>query len=171
MSKRNGLISRRKFLAASAAAAAACALEWLPAFEVPAGAQSTIPVPPDFPSSIRLYQQAFQNWSEEISLENAWTCAPASVADVVTLANWAFAHTYEIRARGKMHAWSPLTIPVGSNGAGLVLADTTKFLNSVAIDTATTPATVTAQTGVTLDQLLQELENARPWIDSTSGTG
>jgi FAD/FMN-containing dehydrogenase len=127
---------------------------------MPAGAQSTIPVPPDFPTGIKLYQQAFENWSEEIILEKAWTCAPASSADVVTLANWAYAHTYEIRARGKMHAWSPLTIPVGSNGTGLVLADTTQFLTSVVIDATSTPVTVTAQTGITMDQLLQDLEDA-----------
>ncbi|HEX3794646.1 MAG TPA: cholesterol oxidase substrate-binding domain-containing protein [Acidimicrobiales bacterium] len=153
-------LSRRSFLAASAGAAAACVAGWLPAFEVPASAQSTIPAPPEFPVGIRLYQQAFENWSEEISLEKAWTCAPASAADVVTLANWAYAHGYEIRARGKMHAWSPLTIPVGSNGAGIILADTTQSLTAVVIDSASTPATVTAQTGITMDRLLQDLEDA-----------
>ena len=112
------------------------------------------------PPTIRLYQQAFENWSEEIILEKAWTCAPATAADVVTLANWAHAHGYVIRARGKMHAWSPLTIPFDSNGAGLVLADTTQFLTSVTINTSATPATVTAQTGVTLDQLLGDLQDA-----------
>jgi len=171
MSMSGGRITRRTFLTASAGVAAACAVEWLPAFEVPAGAQSTIPVPPNFPGGIRLYQQAFENWSEEIILENAWTCAPASTADVVALANWAHAHAYEIRARGKMHAWSPLTIPVGSNGAGIVLADTTQSLTSVVIDGTSTPATVTAQTGVTMDQLLQELEDAGPGLTAHPAPG
>jgi FAD/FMN-containing dehydrogenase len=152
--------TRRAFLAASAGAAATGAVGWVPTFEVPAGAQSTIPVPPDFPKSIRLYQQGFENWSEEIILENAWTCAPASADDVVTLANWAAFRSYEVRARGKMHAWSPLTIPVGSPGVGLVLADTTQSLTSVTIDEASSPPTVTAQTGVTMDRLLQVLEDA-----------
>src|SRR5580658_2377077 len=102
MSASDGRITRRTFLTASAGVVAASAVEWFPAFEIPAGAQSTIPVPPEFPMGIRLYQQAFENWSEEIILEKAWTCAPASAADVVRLANWAYAHTYEIRARGKM---------------------------------------------------------------------
>jgi FAD/FMN-containing dehydrogenase len=107
-----------------------------------------------------LYQQAFQNWSGEIALENAWTCAPTSAADVVTLANWAFPLGYEVRARGKMHNWSPLVIPVDSSGADLVLADTTRFLTAVTIDSSGSPSTVTAQTGVTMDVLLQDLENA-----------
>ena len=93
-------------------------------------------------------------------LENAWTCAPRSESDVVTLANWAYPVGYEIRARGMMHNWSPLVIPVDFNGANVVLADTTEFLTSVSIDTSGSPSTVTAQTGVTMDVLLQDLENA-----------
>ena len=87
----NRVLSRRQFLAASAGVAALSAFEWTPIFHVPAAsAQSTLTPPPNFPSSIALYQQAFQNWSGEIVLENAWTCAPTSAADVITLANWAF---------------------------------------------------------------------------------
>jgi FAD/FMN-containing dehydrogenase len=157
----HGGISRRQFLAASAGVAALSAVEWTPIFQVPAAsAQSTLSTPPNFPSTIPLYQQAFQNWSGEIVLENAWTCAPCSESDVVTLANWAYPVGYEIRARGKMHNWSPLVIPVDSNGANVVLADTTEFLTSVSIDTSGSPSTVTAQTGVTMDVLLQDLENA-----------
>ncbi len=153
--------SRRQFLAASAGVAALGAFEWTPLFQVPAAsAQSTLTSPPNFPSSIALYQQAFQNWSGEIVLENAWTCAPTSADDVVTLANWAFPVGYEVRARGMMHNWSPLVIPVDSSGADLVLADTTRFLTAVAIDSSGSPATVTAQTGVTMDVLLQDLEDA-----------
>jgi FAD/FMN-containing dehydrogenase len=131
-------------------------------FRVPAAsAQSTLPPPPNFPASIPLFQQAFQNWSEEIVLEDAWTCTPQSAADVVTLANWAFPAGYKIRARGMMHNWSPLVIPVDSSGANLVLADTTECLTAVTINESGSPATVTAQTGVTMDVLLQDLENAR----------
>ena len=153
--------SRRQFLAASAGVAALSVFEWTPIFQVPAAsAQSTLTPPPNFPSSIPLYQQAFQNWSGEIALENAWTCAPTSAADVVTLANWAFPVGYEVRARGMMHNWSPLVIPVDSSGADLVLADTTQFLTAVTIDSSGSPSTVTAETGVTMDVLLQDLEYA-----------
>ncbi len=110
--------------------------------------------------SIPLYQQAFQNWSGEIVLEDAWSCAPHSDSDVVTLANWAYPVGYQVRARGMMHNWSPLVIPVDSSGANLVLADTTQFLTTVTVDASGSPATVTAQTGVTMDVLLQDLENA-----------
>jgi FAD/FMN-containing dehydrogenase len=154
-------VSRRQFLAASAGVVALSAFEWTPLFRVPAAsAQSTLSAPPNFPSSIALYQQAFGNWSGEIVLENAWTCAPTSAADVVTLANWAFPVGYQVRARGMMHNWSPLVIPVDSGGADLVLADTTRFLTAVSIDTSGSPSTVTAQTGVTMDVLLQSLESA-----------
>jgi FAD/FMN-containing dehydrogenase len=153
--------SRRQFLAASAGAAALGALEWTPIFRVPAAsADSTLSPPPNFPSSIPLYQQAFQNWSGEIILEDAWTCAPNSDADVVTLANWAYPVGYQVRARGRMHNWSPLVIPVDSSGANLILADTTQFLTAVTVDASGSPATVTAQAGVTMDVLLQDLENA-----------
>ena len=50
--------------------------------------------------------------------------------------------------------------PRGFDGAGLVLADTTQFLTAVTIDSSGSPCTVTAQTGVTMDVLLQDLENA-----------
>jgi FAD/FMN-containing dehydrogenase len=154
-------LSRRRFLAGSAGLAALSALEWTPIFRVlAASAQSTLATPPNFPSTIPLYQQAFQNWSGEIVLENAWTCAPKSPAEVVTLANWAFPAGYQVRARGMMHNWSPLVIPVGSGGADLVLADTTQFLTAVSIDTSSSPSTVTAQSGVTMDVLLQDLEDA-----------
>ena len=59
-----------------------------------------------------------------------------------------------------MHNWSPLVIPVDSSGADLVLADTTQFLTGVTIDSSGSLSTVTAQTGVTMDALLQDLEDA-----------
>ena len=156
----NRRFSRRHLLAGSAGIAALSALEWTPVFRVPAAsAESTLPLPPNFPS-IPLYQQAFQNWSGEIVLEDAWTCAPHSDSDIVTLANWAYPAGYQVRARGMMHNWSPLVIPVGTNGANLVLADTTQFLTAVAVNASGSPATVTAQSGVTMDVLLQDLENA-----------
>jgi len=153
--------SRRQFLAASAGTAALGALEWTQVFRVPAAsAQSTLSSPPNFPPDIALYQQAFQNWSGEIVLEDAWTCAPRCDADVVTLANWALTVGYQVRARGMMHNWSPLVIPVGTGGTNLVLADTTQYLTSVTVSPSGSPATVTTQTGVTMDTLLQDLENA-----------
>jgi FAD/FMN-containing dehydrogenase len=145
--------SRRTFLAGAAGAAAAGALAWTPVFRAaPASAQATSATPPNFPSSIALYQQAYQNWSGAIVIDDVWTCAPASASDVVTLANWANANGYRLRAKGMSHGWSPIVLPAGNTGAGYVLLDTTQHLTSVSI-AAGSPATVTAQTGVTMDTL------------------
>jgi FAD/FMN-containing dehydrogenase len=159
-----GAVSRRQFLGASVTAAAAAfgLSQWGPVLEVPAAsAQSTLPVPPLFPTDIDLYQQAFENWSEEIVLDDVWTCAPRSADDAVTLANWAATFGYQLRARGKMHSWSPLTVPSGGSGAAnLVLVDTTKYLTACSIDVERAPARVTAQPGITMDELLAALETA-----------
>ncbi|HUN38572.1 MAG TPA: cholesterol oxidase substrate-binding domain-containing protein [Trebonia sp.] len=148
--------TRRAFLAGTGAAAAAA---WVPAFRVsPADAQATAQPPPNFPASIPVYQQAYQNWAGMIVIDSAWTCAPASAGDVVTLANWAYANGYRLRARGMSHNWSPIVLPQGS-AAGYVLLDTTQHLTSVAIG-AGSPATVTAQAGVTMDALTTALAGA-----------
>ena len=142
--------SRRAFLAGTAAAGA---LAWIPVFRVtPAMAAATATPPPNFPASISVYQQAYQNWAGMIVIDDVWTCAPASAADVVTLANWAHANSYRLRASGMSHGWSPLVLPEGNSGAGYVLVSTTESLTSVSV-TAGSPATVTAQAGITMDAL------------------
>jgi len=146
--------SRRAFLGAAAAAGA---LAWVPVFRVtPASAQATSSPPANFPSSISVYQQAYQNWSGMIVIDDVWTCAPTSATEVVTLANWAYANGYRLRARGMCHGWSPLVLPAGNTGAGYVLVDTTQYLTGASI-TAGTPATVTAQAGITMDTLTTAL--------------
>jgi FAD/FMN-containing dehydrogenase len=50
------------------------------------------------------------------------------------------------------HGWSPILLPAGNTGAGYVLVDTTQHLTSVSV-TAGSPATVTAQAGITMDAL------------------
>jgi FAD/FMN-containing dehydrogenase len=156
--------SRRGFLAGAAAVGGAAvggaALGWTPIFRVaPASAQATAAAPPGFPASVPLYQQAYQNWSGMVVIEDAWTCAPASAADVVTLANWAKSQNYRLRAQGKGHGWSPLVLPAGNTGAGYVLVDTTQHLTAVSVS-AGSPATVTAQPGVTMDTLVTDLAAA-----------
>ena len=155
----NSRPSRRSFLA-GAGAAAAGALTWVPVFRAtPASAQATSAPPPGFPGSIALYQQAYQNWAGMIAIDNVWTCAPASAGDVVTLANWAHANGYRLRAKGMSHNWSPILLPAGNTGAGYVLVDTAQHLTSVSV-AAGGPATVTAQAGVTMDTLTAALAAA-----------
>jgi FAD/FMN-containing dehydrogenase len=148
--RRNRRPSRRSFLGGAAAAGA---LAWVPVFRAtPASAQATSSPPANFPSSIAVYQQAYQNWAGMIVIDDVWTCAPTSASEVVTLANWANANGYRLRAKGMSHGWSPIVLPAGNTGAGYVLVDTTQFLTSVSV-AAGTPATVTAQAGVTMDAL------------------
>ncbi len=152
-----GRPSRRTFLAGAAAAGV---LAWAPAFRVgPASAQATSAAPPDFPASIPLYQQAYQNWAGMIVIDGVWTCAPTSPSAVVEVANWANAHGYRLRAKGMSHNWSPILLPSGSTGAGYVLVDTTQYLTSVTV-AGGSPATVTAQAGVTMDALTSSLAAA-----------
>jgi FAD/FMN-containing dehydrogenase len=93
------------------------------------------------------------------SISSLWTCAPSSPADVVTLANWALANGYRLRAKGMSHNWSPILLPEGSTGAGYVLVDATAHLTSVSV-AAGSPATVTAQAGTTMDSLTTALAAA-----------
>ncbi len=151
--------TRRSILAGAVGAAALTGAGWSPAFRIPA-ASAAIPIPPSFPAIIPLYQQAFRNWSGEIAVDGVWTCAPATPAEVVTIANWAKAVNYKIRPRGMAHNWSPLTFSPGSTGASVVLVDTTQHLTTVTITSSTAPATVRAQTGATMEDLLIKLERA-----------
>ena len=125
----------------------------------PASAQATTSPPPNFPPSISIYQQAYQNWAGMIVIDDVWTCAPASANDVVTLANWAYANGYRLRAKGMSHNWSPILLPSGSTGAGYVLLDTTQDLTSVSMS-AGSPATATVGTGVTMNTLTSAIAAA-----------
>ncbi len=158
-SPRRGL-SRRSFLQAAAGTAvvgASGVMGWTPAFRIPVAGAATIPTPPGFPSSISLYQQAYTNWSGEIVIDGTWTAAPATSADVVTIANWAYANGWRVRPKGKGHGWSPLILPEGNSSGDYLLVDTTQHLTNLSINTSGSPATVTAQTGVTMDTLLSSL--------------
>lgn len=164
---------RRGFMANAAGAAAIGALAgWTPVFRIsPAEAQSCT-APPGFPSGISLYLQAYQNWSGEINVSSLWTCAPATSTDVVTIANWAYAHGYEIRPRGMMHNWSPLTVaPSATCNTKVVLVDTTQHLTSVTVNATSSPKSVTAQTGVTMEALLTALETAGLGVNATPAPG
>jgi FAD/FMN-containing dehydrogenase len=154
-------ISRRGMLAATGLGALGAATGWIPVFQIPAAsAASTLTTPPNFPGSISLYQQAYQNWSEEITVEAAWTFAPATPADVVTVANWCKANGYTLRAKGVGHNWSPLLVPSGADVSKVILADTKVHLTAVSINTSGSPKRVTCQTGVLMDTLLPQLTSA-----------
>ena len=163
-------LSRRAFLGGAAAATVASQaglLQWVPAFRVPAAGAA---VPPGFPPSIPLYQQGYKNWAGDIVVDGLWTAAPQTPAHVVTIANWARTNGYKVRPRGKTHNWSPLVVTPGSANANQVLLDTTQHLKTVSISGGS-PATVTAQTGVTMEALLTQLETAGYGLTATPAPG
>ena len=160
--------SRRQFLVGATALGA---VGLIPVFRITAAVAAT-QAPPNFPASIALYQQAFQNWSGEIVIEDVWTCVPQTSSEVMTIANWALANGYRIRPRGSRHTWTPLIVPAGSSPANIVLIDTTQHLTSVSIDSSSGyPTIVTAQTGVTMEVLLADLEQAGYGLTATPAPG
>ncbi|AUX46488.1 FAD-linked oxidase [Sorangium cellulosum] len=164
-------LSRRRFLRSSATLAAGAAGARI--FKVtPANADVSCPPPPGFPAGIELYQQGFENWAGDIVVDDLWTCAPRTDADLVALANWAYAAGYTLRARGKMHTWSPLTVtPETSLASALVvLVDTTQHLTAMQIVSAS-PAAVKVQTGATMEDLLTFLEQAGYGLTATPAPG
>jgi FAD/FMN-containing dehydrogenase len=145
---------------------------WVPVGVVtPASAAAAPPPPPDFPSEIELYRQVYQNWAGEIRVDDVWTCVPRTPTDVVTVANWAHAHGYTVRARGYRHTWSPLTVTTDPGAADrVVLVDTTQHLTSMSV-VATAPAAVRVQSGASMDALLGFLEDAGYGVTDTPAPG
>ncbi|GII24614.1 hypothetical protein Pme01_42110 [Planosporangium mesophilum] len=124
------------------------------------------PAPPDFPAGIDLYQRMYRNWSGELVVDDVWTCAPRTPGDVVTLANWAHAHGYRLRAQGFRHGWSPLTITADAP-ARVLLVDTTEHLTAVSM----VPSGARAQTGASMEDLLGYLERAGYGLVATPAPG
>ena len=156
--------SRRSFIRASALV---CASVWLPVFRVLPGTAMAdsggggCPEPPNFPASIAVFKQAYRNWSGEISIDAIWTATAATPQDVVTLANWAHANGWRIRARGMAHNWSPITVdPDATCDSPMLLVDTTTNLTAVSVDAAASPPTVTAQTGIVMEAFHSALQTA-----------
>src|SRR5215207_3724317 len=139
MNEQPGL-SRRQLLASAAGLGAL----WTVAGVVPATAEE---VPPGFPAGVELYRQAYRNWAGEIVVQDVWTCAPASPADVVAVVNWARSVGYRIRAVGYRHGWAPLTIRTGD--PAVILVDTTRHLTAVTVLPGS-PAAVRAQAGAAM---------------------
>jgi FAD/FMN-containing dehydrogenase len=164
-------VSRRGFLQAASMAAAGV-MGWRPSVRIgPNSARATLAAPSRFPDGIALYQQTYENWSGEICIPDVWTAAPESVADVVEIANWAHGRGWKVRPKGRGHGWSPLLLPGESTGAGCLLVDTTRHLTRVAIDPGGPPATVTAETGVAMDVLLEQLGAAGLGFTTTPAVG
>ncbi|UCM88822.1 cholesterol oxidase substrate-binding domain-containing protein [Streptomyces marincola] len=129
---------------------------------------------PDLPGGLIPYRLPYLNWAGEIAHPGLWTCAPRDGQQVADLANWAHAAGWRLRARGKAHTWSPLTITPGTDAdAPVLLVDTTKHLTAMALvpPPAGAPGAVRAQTGVTLEELLGYLAGHGLGVTNTPAPG
>src|SRR5262249_54964176 len=105
----------------------------------------------------------FQNWCLQITVPNVWTCEPQNRDDVARVCTWAAGANFQVRARGIMHTWSPITLTEGESVSNVLLVDLTKKLNKVVSITPATggqPAQVKAHTGITMDALMAALLTA-----------
>lgn len=161
-------ISRRRLLQAGAGLAVAA---WLPAFRVStAQAGEGCALPPGFPAGVELYRQGYENWAKAIVVDDLWTCAPRSGEQVAAVANWAHRHGWRVRPRGAMHGWSPLCVTPGTTcETGLLLADTTKHLNSIQVLPG--GQTVRAGAGVSMLELASHLEGDGLGFATLTSTG
>ncbi|WP_035844894.1 cholesterol oxidase substrate-binding domain-containing protein [Kitasatospora azatica] len=154
-------LTRRRLIAGSAALSGAAWL--LRGVITPDSAQAAavgpaVAAPPAFPAGIEVYRQTFENWAGELHADQLWTCAPRTPQDVVTLANWAQAQGWRLRAQGFRHTWAPLTVADATPAdSAVLLLDTTRYLTAIsAAGSAAAPA-VRAQAGASMEQLLARL--------------
>lgn len=138
-------LSRRRFLGV------------LPALGAGLAGRVPEPSPPPAPAlPVPGGRETFRNWSGEILVPDAWTVQPNVPGDLETLAAWAAARGWRLRPRGMGHGWSPLLLPSGRPQFPTLLVDTRR-LDQVWVEARDGAATVTAQAGVTLDRLWEEL--------------
>ena len=130
--------------------------------------------PPNWPSTIPVAQDEYKNWCWQIDVPNMWTCTPRTPDDVVTVCNWACDQGWQVRARGIMHGWSPLTIVAATSpGASIILVDMTQFLTSMTLipRTATTGPQVKVGAGATMLSLMTFLEQQPGGQGAAKGYG
>jgi FAD/FMN-containing dehydrogenase len=142
-------LSRRRLLAASAAAGGAV---WLLRGTVGADSAQAVGTAPTLPDGLVPYQQVYENWAGEIRTDPLWVCAPGSPQQVADLADWAAASGWRLRAQGQRHGWSPLTVAAGTPaGTQVLLVDTTAALTAISM---AGPSSVRVQTGASMESLL-----------------
>ncbi|MFI9587727.1 cholesterol oxidase substrate-binding domain-containing protein [Streptomyces sp. NPDC052236] len=170
-------LSRRGVLRAAAAAGAlgiplgAAIAGASPAAAAPAVVPSAAP---ELPAGLVPYLSPYVNWAGEITHSGLWACAPRTGQDLADLANWAHANGWRLRARGKSHNWSPLTIvPATESDAQVLLLDTTEHLTHMELTTppAGAPGAVRAQAGVTLETLMAFLADHGLGVTNTPAPG
>ncbi|AOR36277.1 FAD-linked oxidase [Streptomyces fodineus] len=124
---------------------------------------------PGFPERVALYRSAYRNWVGEITADGLWACAPADPEQVLAVVGWARRSGWRIRARGRSHGWSPLTITEGTRSdSRVLLVDTAPHLTALQLES---DSAVRAGTGVTLQALLTFLEGHGLGLTATPAPG
>jgi hypothetical protein len=119
---------------------------------------------PGFPAQVPLFKLPYRKWFQDIQVTQPpeiLTCAPRTCADVAAVCNWARQNGYQVRPRGVIHGWSPLSLPTTpTEGAKVLLVDLTKSMHQTAFLPAADglPNRVKVGAGATLLQLLRFLE-------------
>ncbi|MCH2105830.1 MAG: FAD-binding protein, partial [Planctomycetes bacterium] len=181
---RDAELSRRRLLGAALTAGAgqllapvgAAERAWTRLAPAPAGSEAaSLPPLADFPSSVTLVQETFKNWSGELQQDDAWTCQPATQAEVILVAHWAARAGYTLRVRGYAHNWSPLVISEESIHAGaasekVLLVDLRVHWQGMQM-TGSTPPAVTVEGGVSMEDLLAFLESSGCGVTSCPAPG
>lgn len=117
--------------------------------------------PQGFPAEIPLTKGNFKNWSGEIECEDIWIATPKTAAEVLTIVNWAVSAGFKVKAKGFTHTWAPLNLsPQYDDKQQIIFIDTTQYLTQATTDKTSSPAKVTAQTGISMDDLSERLEAA-----------
>ena len=117
-----------------------------------------------FPADLPLFELPYENWYKSGDGRKGpaiLTCAPQSPEAAAAVCNWARKSGYQVRARGAMHNWSPLTLPTTPiDGAKVLLVDLTKSMWKPTFLPASggLPNRVQVGAGATMLQLLQFLE-------------
>ncbi|CAI1979985.1 cholesterol oxidase substrate-binding domain-containing protein [Serratia proteamaculans] len=120
---------------------------------------------------LNVYYSDITNWSKEISGGHILTCAPENEKELLSAINWAYKNDFCARPLGMKHNWSPLTIANGNNNGNVLLIDLTKKIKKVEIIKEGENGYVTAQTGVSMQELLTLLEKNKLGLYSTPAPG
>jgi FAD/FMN-containing dehydrogenase len=128
-----------------------------------------IDVVKNFP--IKVYYSDFINWSKEISGKHILTCAPKNKDELLSAINWAYENKYCARPIGMKHNWSSLTINNEGNNQNVLFVDLTKNLKKVSIMKEGENGYVTAETGISMQQLLTSMEKNKLGFYATPAPG
>lgn len=116
---------------------------------------------PGFPAQVPLNLLPYQNWDHQIVRPGMLTCAPLTADDVALVCNWAQDNAYQLRPRGVMHGWSPLTLtPTAPPNERVLVIDLTKGFAGMELLPAGggLPTRVKVGAGATMLELLTFLE-------------